>query len=133
MRVGLENGDNGCRNICDDDVDVVDDGVTVDDRYDYPGGKPVCSVEDQLGQTRKQDEPHHCHLDDNGESYDRDEETYDDTMTMQMVKLMMTKIFEERFSHLIFHLCPSPPDQAEKFRILVLTVFWITGVPTHPK
>ena len=104
-----------------------------DDCYDYPGGKPVCSMEDQLGQTRKQDEPHHCHLDDNGESYDRDEETYDDTMTMQMVKLMMTKIFEERFSHLIFHLCPSPPDQAEKFRILVLTVSWITGVPTHPK
>ena len=41
-----------------------------DDCYDYPGGKPVCSVEDQLGQTRQQDEPHHRHLDDNGETYD---------------------------------------------------------------
>ena len=97
-----------------------------DDCYDYPGGKPVCSVEDQLGQTRKQDEPHHRHLDDNGE-------TYDGMMTMQMVKLMMTKIFGEKLSHLIFHLCPSPTDQAEKWRILVLTVSWITGTPTHPK
>ena len=91
-----------------------------DDCYDYPGGKPVCSVEDQLGQTRQQDEPHHRHLDDNGETYDRDEETYDYMMTM--VKLMMTKIFGEKLSHLIFHLCPSPTDQAEKWGVLVLTV-----------
>ena len=57
-----------------------------DDCYDYPGGKPVCSVEDQLGQTRKQDEPHHCHLDDNGETYD-DEDIWREIVSLDFSPL----------------------------------------------
>ena len=30
--------------------------------YDYPGGKPMCPVEDQLCKPGEQDEPHHCDL-----------------------------------------------------------------------
>ena len=36
--------------------------ITMIIKYDYPGGKPMCPVEDQLCKTGEQDEPHHCDL-----------------------------------------------------------------------